>query len=106
MNHASVPVHRRPRIAIRSRGKDAPCSTVEKRREDPSNLLGRLPFGENGLGCALSKLAMEVDAGEAEVSKRQRGETLERVVRARRPDANVLEQLSQIVAKPCHRTLR
>ena len=48
---------------------------------------------------------MDVDPGEPEVAIRQLGEPLERVVRARRPGANTLEQLAEIVAKPGHRAI-
>ena len=48
---------------------------------------------------------MEVDPREAEVAIRQLREALERVVGARRPGANTLEQLAEIVAKPGHRAI-
>jgi hypothetical protein len=93
------------RRLVGARRKDAAGPALEQRGEDPRDLLRRLPFRENGLGSTLSELAMEVDASESQVTNRQFGEPLERVVRARRSRPNGLEELAEIVAEPGHRAI-
>ena len=95
----------RARRVVGARREDASSPALEKRGEDRRDLLGRLALGENRLRGALAELAMDVDPGEPEVAIGQLGEGLERVVRARRPGANTLEQLAEIVAKPGHRAI-
>ena len=93
------------RCLVGASGEDAARSAFEQRGDDPRDLLGRLALGEHGLGRTLAKLAMDVDAGEAEVSDT----AAPRVARARRrgylPAAHGLEQLAEIVAEPCHRAI-
>jgi hypothetical protein len=56
---------------VRARREDAPGSALEQRGEDRGDLIGRLSLGEDGLGSALPKLAVGVDAGEPEIAIRQ-----------------------------------
>jgi hypothetical protein len=48
---------------------------------------------------------MDVDARIAEVAKRELRQRLQRVVWTRRTGANTLEELAEIVTKPCHRAI-
>ena len=84
----------RARRVVGARREDASSPAVEECGEDRRDLLGRLALGENRLRGPLAELAMDVDPGEPEVAIGQLGEGLERVVRARRPGANTLEQLA------------
>ena len=97
--------HGRPRRVVCPRREHASRAAFEQCDEDLRHLLRGLPLGEHGLRRALSKLPVEVDPREAEVAVRQLGEPLERVVGARRPGANTLEQVAEIVAKPGHRAI-
>jgi len=56
------------------------------------------PIRENGLGRALSQLPMDIDPREAEIPIRQRGKLLERLVEARFPLSNGVEQHPKVVA--------
>jgi hypothetical protein len=48
---------------------------------------------------------MEVDASEAEVAERQLRQALERVVDRRRPLADAVEELAEVVAEPGHKAI-
>ena len=48
---------------------------------------------------------MDVDPGETEIAIWELREPFERVVRARLPRANTLEQVTKIVPKPTHRAI-
>ena len=93
------------RRVVRPCREDASSPALEKRGEDRRDLLRRLALGENRFRSPLTELAVEVDAGEPEVPIGQLGDGLERVVRARRPGTNTLEQLAEIVAEPSHRAI-
>ena len=87
--------HRRARRVVGARGEHASCPAFEERDEDLRHLLGRLPFGENGFGSALAKLSVDVDAREAEIAIRKRGELLECVLGCSSSRLDGLEQCAQ-----------
>ena len=94
-----------PGCIVRACGQNASGSSVEQRREDARDLLWRLTLREHGFRSTLSKLAMKVDAREAEVAIWELRESLERFVGARLADADALEELAEIVAEPGHRAI-
>ncbi len=84
--------NRLPRGVVDAGDEDAPCSTLEHRSDNSCDLVGRLPLGEHRFGSALPELAVQVDAGKAEVVIRQRREPLERRGRLHVTPADGLKQ--------------
>ncbi len=94
--------HRRAYLLVRPGDEHAARSALDERLHDACHLLRSLPLREHGLRGALSQLAVEVDAGEAEVAEREGAEALERVLGRGAPRADVVEERAQIVAKARH----
>ena len=97
--------HGAARGLVRARREHAAGPALEQRGEDAGDLLRRLALREDRLRSALSQLAMNIDAGEAEVEIGQAGELLDGLLGARRPSAHALEELAEIIAKTGHEAI-
>jgi hypothetical protein len=91
-----------PNICAGTCYEHAAGAAVEHGADDLGHLLGQLAIGQDYLGSALPQLAMEVDAREPEVAKRQPGKLTQRLGRLELATSDTFEKRQSFISQARH----
>ena len=89
-------------LRVRMGHEHTPRARIQHRRDDLRSLIGRLALAKDRLRSSLTQLAVEIELGEPQLAKRQRGEPAKRIVGIDPVLAHVLEQGRELVVHPRH----